>query len=307
MSQANCQNTKPAKIFTFKRVEVYVTPANETIIQWWLDRCFPMESRVPVFYVEVARAGGEWYRLNPDAPVEDHCVYVDRNKYRCGKDNDVFYRVIAYDGESEYTSTPEATLGVWSKRDYLIARDVVRQEYLMLQKYTGVFGYLLKRRTHGVPCQNSTCLDHDLKIPASTSCPECYGTGFQNGYYNGIPYYIDLSTFTSKKDTQDPIGTIDPRVRLGRAVAYPRVDEYDIWVDGDKNKRYVIRGEVERLVEIKGKPLVYKLRLNELAADANEFQIPLEQNVPVPDGSSSSSPDLPTQGGWKQGISYIQW
>lgn len=307
MSMPECQNTKPARTFTFERVEVYVTPANEKIIQWWLDRCFPMDSAVPVFFIEVSRAAGEWERLNPDAPVADHCVYVDRTNYRCGKDNDVFYRVVAFDGTTEFVSQPEAMLGVWNKHDFLISRDVVRQEYLMLRKFTGTLGYLLKRRTHGVPCQNPACLDHDLKIPTTTACPNCYGTGFQNGYYNGLPYYIDLSAFSSNKDVTQPIGTTDNRSRLGRAVAYPRVDEYDIWVDADKNKRYVIRGEVERLVEIKGKPLVYKLKLNEISVSNVVYRIPLEQNVPVPEGESSGSPDLPKQGGWQRGISYVEW
>ena len=305
MSQ-DCVNTKPARTFTFKQVEVFITPASETIIQWWLDRCFPMNSAQPVFYIEVARAGGEWSRLNPDEPVTNYCVYVDRVKYRCGKDNDIFYRVIASDGVNEFASTPEATLGVWNRHDLLIARDVVRKEYLLLKQYNGTLGYLLKRRNYGVPCSNPNCLDPDLLIPVSDSCPECFGTGFQNGYFNALAYYIDLGAFASSKDVAIPIGTIDSRTRLGRCVAYPRVDEYDIWVDGDKNKRYVIR-EVERLVEIKGKPLVYKLKLNELSVSAAEYRIPLDQPVPVPVGESSGSPELPTQGGWQQGISYVEW
>ena len=305
MSQ-DCQNTKPASIFTFKKIEVYITPSNQTIIQWWLDKCFPMNSTAPVFYIEVAQAAGEWTRLNPDDPVEDHCVYVDNNKYRCGKGNKIFYRIVAFDGVEEYNSKPEAAMGVWNRHDMLIARDVVRKEYLILKQYVGNMGYLLKRRTSGVPCQNPTCLDHDLEIPVSSSCPNCFGTGYQNGYYDAIPYYVDLSAFTTMKDSTVATGTADPRSQLGRAVAYPRVDEYDIWVDGDKNKRYVIR-QVERLVMLRNKPLVYKLKMNELSASQSEYNIPLDQPVPVPEGESSSSPDLPKQGGWRQGISRIQW
>lgn len=303
---SDCINTKPATTFTFKKVEVYVTPQGNAIIQWWLDRCFPMASAMPVFYVEIARAGGEWERLNPNDAVVNTCVYVDRNKYRCGKDSDIFYRVVAFDGVNEFFSAPEATLGVWNRHDLLIVRDVVRKEYLVLKQYNGAGGYLLKRRNYGVPCPNPNCLDHDLEVPTSGSCPVCFGTGFQNGYYNALTFYIDLGAFASSKDVTIPIGTLDPQTRLGRCVAYPRVDEYDIWVDADKNKRYVIR-EVERLVELKGKPLVYKLKLNELAASSPEYKVPLEQDVPVPPGQSSSSPDLPTQGGWRQGISYVQW
>lgn len=299
---ASCVNTKPKRTFTFKSVEVYVTPSNQVIVEWRMDRCFPLVDSAPVFYVEVARAGGEWTRLNPTEPV-DNCWYVDETKYRCSKDSDIFYRVVASDGAQEYTSHPESVLGVWNRHDMLIARDVVRKEYLLLQRYSGTRGLLLKRRNHGVPCSNPSCLDLDLEIPTSTSCPECFGTGFKNGYYNALVYYIDIGAFVRGKDVQLPVGTVDPRQQLGRAVAYPRVDEYDIWVDADKNKRYVIR-EIEVLVALKNKPLVYKLKLHELPATSVEFEVPLEQAVPVDDPPVEPPP---TQGGWRQGISYTEW
>lgn len=303
---AESLQTKPARTFTFKRVEVYVTPGNFKIIEWSLDRCFPLEDSTPVFYVEVAYGGGEWERLNPDDPVVDQCLYVDEAKYRCGKSSDVFYRVIASDGESEYASKPEATLGVWNTHDWLIARDIIRKEYLQLRKYTGDLGYLLKRRTHGVPCQNPSCLDNDLEIPTTTACPQCFGTGFQNGFYNAIPYWIQRENLATNKDVTDSLGTLDPRSIKGRAVAYPRVDEYDMWVDADTNKRYIVRG-VQRAAEIRGVPLVYMLVLNEVPASDNVFRVPLEQDVPVPEDSSSSAGDPPTQGGWRQGIGYVEW
>jgi hypothetical protein len=291
------------KRFAFERVIVTVLPNNQTIIEWMLHPKFTFGTSLPMFYVEYARAGGEWCRLNPDDPVVNLCVYIDSNEYRCNLSNDVYYRVVATDGVTEYNSKPQATLGSLNSRDYRIAREVIRKEYLRLKKYVGAKGYLLKRRNHGVPCQAPGCLDHDLEVPVTSNCPNCFGTGFENGYYNALVFWIDLSGTNSVKDVQLPLGTIDDKQRTGRCVAYPRVDTYDVWVEGDTNKRFNIR-QVQTAVEMRGKPLVYMLELREIPAGSVEYTIPLEQDVPpLPEGESSVPDKISTEG-WRKGITF---
>ena len=126
---------KPAKVFTFERVTAYITPNNEKIVEWRLNKCFEFEGTDdPVFYIEWARGGGEWSRINPEDPIANMCLYLDEDKYRCGMKNDVFYRVIADDGVREYASKPAHTLGELPHRDWLLARDIIRKEYLRMVK-----------------------------------------------------------------------------------------------------------------------------------------------------------------------------
>ena len=283
--------TKPATIFAFDSVEVSITPNNTKLIEWRLNSKFEVTGSVLQFYVEVSRAAGEWTRLN-EVPITDICIYVDTAHYRCNLDNDIFYRIILSDGTNEYASVPAATLGVWNLHDLLIARDIVRKEYLVLKKYNGIEGYLLKRREHGTKCPS--CRDWDVDLPANSHCEDCFGTGFTNGYYNAIPYYVSIEGVTSSKDVNEPFGTMDLKPRTGRCVAYPRLGTYDIWID-NKNKRYLVRG-VTTLVEIKGKPLVYSAVFHELPVGRVEYSVPLEQTPP------SSS----TQGGWTSGIAYMK-
>ena len=302
----------PTKTFTFKRVYVTVTPNGTTLVEWRLDRCFLFLGDILRFYVETAPSGGEWTRLNPGDPIVNQCVYVETakvagsyNTNSCGAmGNGWFYRVVANDGVRDYHSMPEALYGVWNRHDWRIARDVVRKEYLALRKFTGTLGYLLKRREYGVPCTEECCRDWDTGLVKVSTCPLCFGTGFLRGYYDAIPYWVDFSSAESSKDVVQPFGTMAPEVRAVRCVAYPLLDEYDVWVDADKNLRYVVR-KLKDAVALRSKPMVYTGEFHALPHGRPEYQIPLDQ-APIP---SSDEPDgvPPTQGGWREGISHIEW
>jgi hypothetical protein len=286
------------EVCAFKRVSVIVTPSNDKLIEWRLHSKYRYRSNCPEIYIEVARTGGEWCRLNPDVPLSNTCMFIDSTKYRCNKQNDISYRVVMIDGAFEVTSHPEPIMGLWNRRDIAIARDIIRKEYLRF-RYVASDGFLLKVREHGEPCE--TCMDFDTETPIKSSCPECFGTKFKKGYYNAVEFPVDLSGTTSQRDVQLPLGTTDNKQRLGRAIAYPRLDPYDVWVDAVRNKRYIIR-KVTTAAELKGKPLIYQAEFHELPASAVEFCVPLEQF----EGTSSTSACLVTPGGWRTGISLIE-
>ncbi len=310
MSACPATHRRPTKTFTFKRIYVTVTPNGTAVIEWRLDRCFLFPGDLLRFYVETAPSGGEWIRLNPGDPVVNSCVYVDTgkvpgtyNKNSCGSmGNQWFYRVVANDGETDFFSQPESMYGVLSRHDWLIARDVVRKEYLALRKFHGTLGYLLKRREYGAPCSNEACLDWDTEQPQVSNCPLCYGTGFLRGYYDGIPFWIDFSAAESSKDVVQPFGTVDPMVRAGRCVAYPLLDTYDLWIDADKNLRFLVR-KLRPAVEVRARALVYVGEFHQLPHGRIEYTVPVDQ-PPLP---SSSEDPAPAQGGWTDHISHIEW
>ena len=291
---------KPARIFAFERVLVTAAPAGFTTIQWYLNKCFPIPVGTPEFYVEYANdSGGEWERLNPDMPEVNTCVYIDTEKGRCGYDSG-YYRVVMSVGGEEFNSKPEPVYGLWNRYDWRIAREVVRKEYLRLKKYVGSFGYLLPRREHGPKC--TECIDFDTGESVSSNCSICYGTGFIGGYYDGIPYYVDLSGTASAKDVQIPFGSVDNRKRVVRSVAYPMISTYDMWVDADSNTRYIVR-QIEHAVARKGRPLIYVCEFRELPGNAPEYQVPIEQDLTEEIGIS---PDSPESAGWRRDIDFIE-
>ena len=87
-------------------------------------------------------------------------------------------------------------------------------------------------------------------------------------------------------------------------MCWPGVKTYDLWVDADKNTRYVAR-KVRKNVALRSQPLVLIVEFHELAHGRSEYTVPIDQPAPVPPGSSSEA--APEQGGWREGISHIEW
>ena len=291
----------PARIFAFSEVSVYVTPEDSKIVEWRLDRQFKFSNWPLQFFIEWAWPAGDWTRLNPEDPLTNTCFYVDNHKYRCSASDDIYYRVVAYDGVQEYASRPAHTLGQLNRHTWLLARDILRKEYLRLQKFIGTFGYLLRRREHGERCP--VCTEFDIEDPVTSQCPVCYGTGIVYGYYNAYPYWIDLSGTIDRKDVEEPFGVVDNQVRQGRGVAYPRIHAWDLWVHGSANVRFIVRSCTIG-ADLQGVPLIYTpIELRAIPPTGIEYSIPMERG---PDSSSSSGSSTIAEvvQGWRRGIAF---
>ena len=286
----------PARVFTFSSVEVYLTPDNEKIVEWKVNSRFEFKTSAVVFHVEIARAAGEWTRISA-TPIQNTCVFLDAAQHRCGIDSDIYYRVVADDGTCEYPSHPAHTMGEMSRRDRVMSREILRKEYLRMRKTpAGTLGQLLRRREHGTRC--TSCVDFDLEEPVGSFCTECYGTGFKRGYYNAIPYYMDVSVSSSQKDVTSPMGLQDNQTKTARCVAFPRISTYDIWVHTSANLRFVIRG-VASVAEVRSIPLIYSTQIRPLPVSDIVYQVPMDQTENVPVECVAD-----TESGWRQGIAY---
>ena len=284
------------QIKAFRTVTVNVSPSNEVVVEWSLDPRYKLAGTGMDFYIEMSPDGAaEWIRLNEGAPETNTCVFVDQVT-RCGMKNGQFYRVILDDGVEEHASVPQHVLGILNRHDWLLARDIIRKEYLrMVKTHAGNKGWLLKKREHGIKC--TTCIDEDLEQVVSSRCPECFGTRYLRGYYDAIPYYMDFNASKRDKQIDVNLGTSDERPEAVRCIAYPRLDSYDIWVDGDTNIRYIVRG-VEIISKMRNIPLIYKAALFAINAKAIEYSIPFEQPI----GDYIDPPPPETKGGWTSGI-----
>lgn len=292
---------KPDIEFPFKYVDIYASADATPGIQvnWQLNPEYTMATTTPDFYVEFARSGGEWERLNIGAPIQD-TVYVDTDKRRYNYRMELEFRVVADDGVEEHISLPSRLSGVWNTHDWLIARDIIRKEYLRLKQYVGTPMWLLRRRASGVRCDEPNCLDFDTNNPISVLCPTCHGTGYKNAFYNAIPFYVEFSPTNENKKSTGEYGTEqDGLQQVVRAVAYPRVDAYDMLVAAQTGERYVIRN-VQDVAAVRNKPLVYNLQLFRVSGADYKHDVPLEQTVPDP---------AAVQGGWNEGFDFnqVEW
>lgn len=276
----------------FSRIQIVTQPLGGTMIAWGLTPGF--QAKGPFhFFVDFGRSGSnEWEPVN-QTPVVDGCMLMDPSQRHYDHLVDFYYRVrLLLPNELDpatglcktYVSQPQQANGIWSKRDWLIAREVVRKEYLLQRKRTNLtaVGFLLKARRYGQVCAN--CVEFDTGDVQSKNCADCYGTGFVGGYFAGVDFRVIANAPWSRAFKADgTIGTRNDLVRTARAVAYPYVDVRDIYLRRDTGERFFVN-TVETLAEVGGIPIVVGLELR-LAPVTD-----IVYKVPVFGGSSSSSP-----------------
>ena len=259
----------------FDRIYINSTLPVGQNISWKMAKNF--QGVFPLhFYVDVAPIGSEdWTTLNK-VPVIDDCSYFDPNKYNYSVSVDQTYRIRVVDGDDNvFYSNPQHPLGNWSKRDYLLAKEMMRKEYLELTKFTGVKGTLLKRRQWGPRCPR--CLDPDTDAVTDNKCFICYGTAFIGGYFMGIEYWVKLSNLKRNKDVTD-VAITDPFNRLGRSVAYPYLDTKDVWVSEDTNERWFI-SNIANEAEIRSIPIVYSSEYKKAPTSSVIYDVPLDSTA----------------------------
>jgi hypothetical protein len=280
-------------------VDVIAAPEGQ-LIEWRVNPEYTFVGDYQEFFVEFAVAGGDWKRLNI-TPILNETAYVDTEIRRFNLNDDNSYRVIVRDvigtGYEEEASIPALVNGNWNWRDWRLARDIIRKEYLALTRYTGTPGYLLKERPIGVPCP--VCREYDIGAPSTAQCPNCRGTGLVNGYYDAVPFYIALGEQQRNFDkTQDNGLASGSHLRTGRCIMYPRIEQDDIWVEAQTNIRYAVQA-VQLASVLRGKPLVANVSLRVVSGVDHIIQ---EIPETEPDDGSGN-----TTGGWQTDIGNAQW
>jgi len=268
----------------FSTIQVTVTPANNSrLITWKLHPRFK-PTATPSFYVEIGQSAGPWIRRN-GIPIVNDNTYIDIGPYLQDARTLTYYRVVMVMAEQEYASTPTGVRGTLSPRERQLMKEVLRRNYLNMYRNTGSFGYLLRRREWGVAC---SCADPDLGMAASASCPQCHGTGFEQGYYAPCPYWLEVVQEGPRRQTETgQVGVkIDQTIQF-IGINYPTPAPNDIWVDSATGDRYIIEGAVEPVVAIRSTPVLLGLAKRKLPVTDSIYSIPF---------------DLEDTGSWTTGI-----
>lgn len=277
-----------------KRLQVVNAPLGGTMIAWELPNGF-REKGSYHFFVDVGRSGTtEWEPLN-QVPVVDDCVYMDHKQRYYDQMSDIYYRVRLVlpsvidpaTGKCKVCiSQPYQANGAWSKRDWLIAREITRKEYLMQRKRTNMtaVGFVLKRRKWGQPC--SVCTEYDSG-EVQAECPQCFSTGFTGGYFKVVDFTLTMGAPWGRKFKRDEQVSVTNNIaRKGRGVSYPYLDTNDVFIRRDSGERFYVNN-IEQLAEIGGIPLIVGVEIR-LAPTTD-----LIYTIPTYGGSSSSVPAAP--------------
>jgi len=293
----------------FKRVEVWHMARGQSQICWSLSANFFPKGPLH-FYVDFGRAGtDEWVVLNPDDPVIDDCCFTDPCQRTWEFLSDHYYRIRmiqpSVPGSPVIKSDPVLGSGRLAKRDWLVAREIVRKERVQL-RVDGTDGFLLKRKKYGVRC--SRCTDWDTKEVTDSDCPYCFGTGILGGYYPGVEFTVKLEDNWNRKLSigPPPQGVNANIVKQARVILFPTIDTRDIWVRADNDERYIVDSWT-CIASYKGLQLIATTVLKLAPATDIVYSVPLEE-APVAAGGAEGD-DSPEPLGSTAGLdsSYEDW
>lgn len=224
----------------FSSVEIFQDYENGHVIQWTLLSSFndPMPH---TFFLECTETA-DFSSLLFSKNVGNGFFAVDETSKKTGTFTHTNYRVKLVTPTLTYFSSPlirSATLPVLRKE--LMAQEIIRKEKVRL-KYTGEFGYLLKRKTTGQISTNT--VDPRTKVPIADST-EDYGVGYLGGYY--APVQINFTPEEYGEQTafsEGGLGIKNSETYKIKLVGFPAIVVKDIIVNND-NVRHVVT-KIER-------------------------------------------------------------
>ena len=212
------------------------------------------------FQVEIAQGpGGPWTPISPVLSCTS--IWKDTENRRAGKDAVFFFRLTLTTPTQQYHSEVAEPYGDLNRREYLLARDVMRREVLHSKTLMGVQIHLWLVSTWGPKCD--VCLDPITGLITNTNCPVCLGTG-HSVPYNG-PYILWATTCPTKHVTemsQDGTGIRQPINEEIRCIGSLMMKKNDVVITQDDSKRYYV-DDTESIVELRSVPVVQRATVRE--------------------------------------------
>jgi hypothetical protein len=268
--------------YPFRRIVVDHLVRGGTRIWWWLDPRFN-DPGPHVFQLQVSDTGlataRDWQ--NVGTRITDGFTATDDAQRARGKNLTPHYRVALTTSRGVYVSEPASVLGELTEADLVLAREILRKEQLRGRKKSWRPGTLHKRMQYGAAC--TRCRDSLTGETMDSDCPECAGTGIQEGYHPAVPLCIEFTTDEYVDETTDPEirGSINDVEVVGRCLAFPMLRKNDIWVDGRSDKRYIV-GKITYKTAIRGVPLVIhvNMKLAPFSDRIYSLGCPAEETLP---------------------------
>ena len=151
-----------------------------------------------------------------------------------------FFRVQAHLSNGKVYQTHVITVGRhmprWQFKRWV---EVNRREWILLDKFTGVESVIFRRRTFGTRC--SHCWDAKNEKILREHCPQCYGTSYEGGYYQGISVLMQYDTATNTQHLQY-FGKYEPNLMTSWTISYPTIQPHDIILRTNDYKIFRVEG-----------------------------------------------------------------
>jgi len=216
---------------------------------------------------------GPWKDVSPK--LVNVIAWKDQGrKFLGGKSNVLYFRVVLRTSKGTYFSNVMQPYGDLSRRDFLLAREIIRRESLRARVLAGVECDVYIRSTFGPKCPH--CLDPVTGDVRDSHCPKCLGTGRCPAYFGPHKMMMSFSPDLSHHKSNSEDGTHETRTFEAMAIGNPVLKHGDVIVDTRQDKRYVI-GTASVTAEVRRIPCLQNLAFDEAPLSDSVYKIGLPE------------------------------
>ena len=212
------------------------------------------------FIVQKAQTNnGPWENISPE--LENVISWTDEGKkHLYGKSNTLYFRVTMQTPNGEYSSAPVQPYGDLPRREWLLAREIMRRESLRARVLSGIECDLYVRSTFGPRC--TFCIDPITGDVRDSNCKKCFGTGRYPAYFGPQKMMLSFSPDVQHNKVNSNDGTHEMKSFEALTIGSPVLKKGDVFIDRRQDKRYVV-GMVSIVSEVRRIPCLQKIGFDE--------------------------------------------
>lgn len=214
---------------------------------------------------------GPWEDISPKL-VNAVAWRDEGGKNLGGKANTLYFRAILRTNRGTYASPVMQPYGDLGRREFLLAREIIRREALRARILSGVECDVYIRSTFGPKCTH--CIDPVTGEVRDAHCRYCFGTGRYPAYYGPHRMMLSFSPDTAHRKGNSNDGTHETRMFEALAIGNPVLKHGDVIVDTRQDKRYVI-GTASVTAEVRRIPCLQNLAFEEAPVSDSVYRIGL--------------------------------
>ena len=152
------------------------------------------------------------------------------------------------------------------------------EQQTVYRKVNGVKLAISKRRRWGPRC--TKCFDPVSKAVLHSHCADCYGTGFEDGYWTSIVMWGRINTPDQIAVQDAPAGVVESAGHVITLLDVPRLQDQDLITELDTNKRYVVRRQLQ--TELRRYPVHQQVQVSQLSRNSIEYLLAVDSSLSPP-------------------------
>ena len=215
------------------------------------------------FVVQETKDDATWEDIS--SVIGDAYVYQEHRRRIYPRTNTVKFRIRSIADGTEYVSFPRSPYAVLDRREFLLAREIMRKELLLLKRMSGVPIVLYKVSlfsefpAEGKDPISGAITDPDYEIPG--------------GYYGPYDLYGKFEPQErSIKQDETGKGFEEQHMFSVRTIGFPYISAHDIVFDDVEDRAFHVE-EAKDVAEIRRLPIVQQLTVKEMVKSDPAYRL----------------------------------